>query len=290
MIHRYGKGVALACLGTFFYAFLGLSIKLAGPYTDTWQLMLGRGLIGASVIGLVAWYQHISLFGGKWKGRILTGAANFGAAVLITVALTSIPIFEALILWYILPAWTKLLSWRFLGEKIALIEAVLIALALAGVAIMLWPEGGNETAGIGWGHVAGLGSSLCAASAFVLMRKHADQHAYSHFFYFCVFSVIASTIPVLLFSAPLIPSADGLYGMLTVACFGCIGQVIIYSSIAYIPPVNVAIITMGEIFISAIVASLFLGEALTMQMLGGGGLVIVAAMTLNSYHALAQAK
>lgn len=287
MSHHYGKGVALASLGTFFYAFLGLSIKVAGAYADIWQIMVGRGIIGAVVIALLAHCRHIPLSGGNWRGRIVTGAANFGAAALVTVALTTIPIFEALILWYIFPAWTTLLSWRFLKVPLTPTGGALVALALVGVTIMLWPDGSLETSGFHWGHLAGLGSSLCAASAFVLMRKYADQHAVSHFFYFCVFSVLVSCIPVALFSSPILPSADGTLGILAVALFGCVGQVIIYSAIAYIPPANVAIITMGEIFISAIVASLFLGEKLTVQILAGGSLVIFSGLALNIHHVLA---
>lgn len=288
-MHHYGKGISLACLGTIFYAFLGLSIKVAGDYADVWQLMVGRGLIGAVIMATLARVWHISLAKGRIRERFFTGAANFAAAAFVTVALMTIPIFEALILWYIFPAWTTLLSWRFLGERLTPVGGALIVLALTGIVIMLWPEGGVAS-GFHWGHVAGLASSVCAASAFVLMRKYADQHAVSHFFYFCLFSVAFSSLPLLLFSPSILPSSDGMLGILAVALIGCIGQVIIYSAIAYIPPANVAIITMGEIFIAAIVASLFLGEQLTVRMIVGGSLVIVSGLALNVYHALSGKK
>lgn len=284
MIHQYGKGTALACIGTLFYALLGISIKLAGNNADMWQIMIGRGLVGAVAMLILAHVMGVPLFAGKPTARLIPAIANFAAAAFITIALMVIPIFEALVLWYIFPVWTTLLSWKLLGEPLSFVVGGLIALAMLGVVIMLWPSAGVETTGLHWGHIAGLLSSFCAATAFVSMRVYSNLHGVAHFFNFCVFSLIASLIPMLIFSSPVIPSVAGLEGIFYVALAGCLGQVLIYSAIIYIPPANVAVITTGEIFIAAIIAMLFLGEVLTVQMVVGGLLVIFAALALTLYQ------
>jgi drug/metabolite transporter (DMT)-like permease len=51
---------------------------------------------------------------------------------------------RVVLLFYLMPLWTVLLSWRLLGERISAQGAGRVALALAGAAVVLWP--GAETA------------------------------------------------------------------------------------------------------------------------------------------------
>ncbi len=280
----YSRGVCLAVVGTFFYAFLGLSIKFAGQTTGIWQIMLGRALFGLLLAVVLARLTGIRLSNGQTPGMLLTALANFGAAALVTVALTSIPIFEALVLWYLLPAWTTLLAARFLGDKITLFGAFCIMVSICGAVVVLWPEGGGTTSGLEWGHLAGLCSSFSAASAFVLIRYHRGQHALGHFFHFCVVALVLSGILIAFQSGPAIPPAAALAGIGSAALCGGLGQILIFASVAYIPPTEATLITMGEIIVAAVGAYFLFDEGITPRILIGGLMIIGAGLGINLYN------
>ena len=88
---------------------------------------------------------------------------------------------RVVLLFYLMPLWTVLLSRGLLGERISARGAGRVALALAGAAVVLWPAGGTAPAP-GMAPVAGLLPDLlglvggfCFALNNVLLRREARQ-------------------------------------------------------------------------------------------------------------------
>ena len=88
---------------------------------------------------------------------------------------------RVVLLFYLMPLWTVLLSRGLLGERISARGAGRVALALAGAGVVLWPAGGTAPAP-GMAPVAGLLPDLlglvggfCFALNNVLLRREARQ-------------------------------------------------------------------------------------------------------------------
>lgn len=282
----YTRGVLIAAVGTFFYGFLGLAVKFSGESSATvWQIMAGRGLLGMLMVTVIAHAFGIRLLTGDTKGMLLIGLFNFMGSALITVALTSIPIFEALILWFLLPAWTTLLAVRFLGERLTVVIALCLLLAISGAAIVLWPEEGAGLSGLSWGHLAGLFSALSAAVGFICIRRFSGHHPLSHFFHFCLVAFITAGTLHLFQDAPYVPQTMALSGIAVAGLLGGLGQMMLFAAVKFIPPGAVTVISMGEIIVAAVGAYFLFNESVTVAVYCGGGMIIAAAFGINLYNA-----
>lgn len=282
----YSRGVLLAVTGSFFYGFLGLAIKFSGESSATvWQITAGRGLLGIVMVALIARAFGIRLITGDTKGMLLIGFFNFIGSVLITVALTSIPIFEALILWFLLPAWTTLLAVRFLGERITAVIALCLLMAIGGVVVVVWPEGGATISDLSWGHLAGICSALAASVGFICIRRNSGHHPLSHFFHFCVVALVVGGTLQLFQDVPFVPSDKALSGIAVAGLFGGLGQMILFAAVKFIPPGAVTIISMGEIIVEVVGAYFLFNESVTLAVFCGGGMIIAAAIGINLYNA-----
>ncbi len=88
---------------------------------------------------------------------------------------------RVVLLFYLMPLWTVLLSWALLGERISARGALRVALALAGALVVLWPAGAAGTAPVAGTvpgllpDVLGLLGGFCFALNNVLLRREAHQ-------------------------------------------------------------------------------------------------------------------
>ena len=86
---------------------------------------------------------------------------------------------RVVLLFYLMPLWTVLLSRLLLGERISRRGAVRVALALAGAMVVLWPTG-SAPAATGAAHgllpdLLGLLGGFCFALNNVMLRREAQQ-------------------------------------------------------------------------------------------------------------------
>jgi drug/metabolite transporter (DMT)-like permease len=84
---------------------------------------------------------------------------------------------RVVLLFYLMPVWTLLLSRLLLGERINGRGVLRVAMALAGAVVVLWPRDGrlgDLTAG-GLPDVLGLAGGFCFALNNVMLRREADQ-------------------------------------------------------------------------------------------------------------------
>jgi drug/metabolite transporter (DMT)-like permease len=89
---------------------------------------------------------------------------------------------RVVLLFYLMPLWTVLLSRLLLGERISLRGALRVALALTGAMVVLWPAGETGAAPGGAGPAPGLLPDLlallggfCFALNNVMLRREASQ-------------------------------------------------------------------------------------------------------------------
>ena len=109
-----------------------------------------------------------------WLLVLVAGLTNVSFNWAITVG----DVVRVVLLFYLMPAWSVLLAWRFLGERPTAAALARLLLAFAGVVLVLWPaEGGMRHLASGFtlaDALAVLGGLMFAATN-VLLRRLRDE-------------------------------------------------------------------------------------------------------------------
>lgn len=224
---------------------------------------------------------------GHWGPTSLRGNARLatlsmlcvcGTFVLHVIAMNATTVANALLLQSTSPIMVALLSWAMLRERVAAASWAAIAVAMAGLAIVM---GAALSEGAMLGKFAALGVALCSAVNVILIR---GQRA---------IDLRAATIPAaamacaigLAFGAPFaIPagSAAALFALGFVQM--TVGLTFFYSALKRLPAVQVVLIALLEPILAPIWVWLAVGETPSAATILGGG-ILLAALAFNALAA-----
>jgi len=198
-------------------------------------------------------------------------AALAVASAAFIVALNHTTVAHVLFIQAIAPVLAALLARGFLGEPVPARTTVAMAVALAGVAIMVGGPGGGDLAGDG----LSLLMALAFAVSIVLSRHRRD-----------VSMAPATCLAQVLLVVAFLPLAD--LGPLTgddVVALGALGAGQIGLGLAFltigarlIPAAQVALISLLEVVLGPLWVWLSIGERPTAATLAGGAVVVVAVV------------
>ncbi|WP_439536823.1 DMT family transporter [Methyloversatilis sp.] len=192
-------------------------------------------------------------------------------------------VMRVLLLFYLSPLWTVLLSRLLLGERLSRIGAGVIALSLAGAVVMLWrpelglpwPQGSAE-----W---MGLGAGICFAGVNVMVRRTAHIAIEQK-----VMAVFLGVIAVAPFAAwlrgesPL--SEIAAIGPETWAVLIILGGVLVVVNLVVqygitFVSANAAIaLFLFELVVAALSSWWLAGEAMGVKEWAGGAMIIAASL------------
>jgi drug/metabolite transporter (DMT)-like permease len=184
--------------------FFGLSAVLVRLATQSGmnggQVTLVRFAFGLAAIGGV-FLARPGTFRPVRHGLLVSrGAFGAAAALLYFLAIERIPAGEATLLNNTFPIWAVLLSLVLLNERPTIHLAVALAVASAGVFLVL--GGGGFRLELGWGQLLGIASAVTGGAAVTSMRAlRATDNAPTIFFAFALGGVLVS-LPYALGSWP----------------------------------------------------------------------------------------
>jgi len=149
------------------------------------QLSVVRFAVGGAV-SLAVFAARPALFRPRDGRRLVARGISGGiVVVLYFVALARIPAGEAGTIYNLFPVMATGMALGMLGERPSRHLWLAIALATAGVVLVL--GGGTLRLGLGWGELAALGAAFFAAvSANVIRGMRGTDNAPTIFFFFCV--------------------------------------------------------------------------------------------------------
>jgi drug/metabolite transporter (DMT)-like permease len=156
--------------GALFAAFLCLAVGYAVAHAadgrlSVWQLLACRAMV--YLVALAPWaVRHPEAARGVDRlGLALRGV--FGTAMIgsLVYAIGLLPLSTATVLGKTTPMWSIVVVWALFAVPPILAEVAIVPLAIAGVALILHPEGavqltGGNSVGIGFALAAGLFNSL----------------------------------------------------------------------------------------------------------------------------------
>ena len=154
----------------------GLNFPIMKNLLSEWPPLSSRGLcgiVGAAALALfaVARKQSLAVPRPMWSRLVLVSLLTIGGWVaFMGLALVWLPASEAAVLAISIPVWVALLAWPILGERLSLLRAISLAVALAGIAVLI---GGNEIEASFVklpGYLCVLAGAICVALGTVLTK------------------------------------------------------------------------------------------------------------------------
>jgi len=131
------------------------------------------GIVGAAALALIALAQQQSL--GVPRGMrlrlLLVSTLSLGGWVaFMGLALLWLSASEAAVLGISIPVWVAFLAWPVLGERLSLLRALSLSVALAGIAVLIGGNGFNANVEKLPGILCALAGAVCTALGTVLTK------------------------------------------------------------------------------------------------------------------------
>ena len=263
-------------------AFGSMAILARGVYAaggNVSGLLLARFAIAGAILAAIMVATRR-----RWpRGRPLAVAVGMGGigyagqAACFFAALHYASAGLVALLLYVYPTLVVILSAIFLGERLTAGRLALLAVGFAGLALMLGGGAGTAT-----GVALGLGAAAIY-SVYILVgaRELARTDALASTTVICL-AAAATFVVAAPVTGPRFPGAA--WGWAALAALAVVGSVVailaFFEGLKRVGPATASIVSTFEPVFTAALAWLLLGESLTPAQMGGGALVLAAALFL----------
>ena len=154
----------------------GLNFPIMKNLLSEWPPLSSRGLsglVGAAALALFALARRQSLGVPRpmWSRLLLVSLLTIGGWVaFMGLALLWLNASEAAVLGISVPVWVALLAWPILGERLSPLRAISLAVALAGIAVLIAGHGLEASFAKLPGFLCVLAGAVCVALGTVLTK------------------------------------------------------------------------------------------------------------------------
>ncbi len=268
-------------LAPLLYGALSVSAKLAGTHLSIWHIGVGRFGLGLLVVPFIVKALGLSLWGKQRFLLTVRGLCGAVAFLLLVAAFQRIPLSLAMILFYLYPTFTALLSPWVTGEPTQKIAWLFIGCAFIGIVLILWPH--EASGALNLGHLfAVIASVLCAVTLLLVRRLGRENNIYTLFFYLCLTGTLASLGPLLMQALPVMPMHTVSWiGIAAVALFSIGAQLSINQALVRIPAQKVSVMMTAEVPLVTGFGVIFLGEPSGWRMIVGALMIFGSGIGLN---------
>lgn len=223
-----------------------------------------------------AFFQHPLL----WLLALASGLTNVGFNWAVTVG----DVVRVVLLFYLMPMWTVLLSWPLLGEAPRLASVLRVALALAGVGVVLgagqsgwpWPDSQADWLAL----IGGFSFSLTNILLLKLNRTAPQARMLAMFGGGALMATALAAWGTAQGWVGAVPAWSLSWGLIAAGlCLAfLVGNMALQYGAARLPAHTTAIIMLSEVLFATI-SSVALGAGtLTTQTLAGGALILLAGI------------
>lgn len=260
------------------------------------QTMRAHGLaapLATSLIYTLLTLLTITLVRGSWKQFAahpvlwLLAVASGLTNVSFNTAASTGDVVRVILLFYLMPAWTVLLAWRFLGERPTGAGLLRLVLAFSGMALVILPQGASWqslTSGMAMPEYLAIFGGFCFACTNVILRRsvHAPGMArvLAMFVGCMVVGFVTASSGYLAGLFPGVPSPDAVWlaCLLGMAVMVAIGAWALQYGASHVPTSTTSLIMLSEVLFASVSAWLMGATELTPRMLLGGVLIISGAL------------
>ncbi|MCU0921242.1 MAG: DMT family transporter [Burkholderiaceae bacterium] len=215
-----------------------------------------------------------------WWLVLASGTTNAAFNWAVTIG----DVVRVVLLFYLMPLWAVLLARLVLGERLTLLAGIRVLLALAGAAIVLWPQGGAlplpATLAEGLGVLGGFAFALNN----VMLRREAHQPELARALaMFLGGAVVAGLLALALgaqglVAAPPPPSWPWVAGALGLGLLFLLSNLTLQYGAARLSANATAVVMVTEVLFASVSALLLGAGQLSLPLLAGGALIVSAAL------------
>lgn len=255
------------------------------PYRVLEQAGLGGALATATTyaialaLGLVLLWPRLKGFHPSWglaAMALVAGGCNLG----YVLAVLHGEVMRVLLLFYLSPLWTVLLSRLLLGERLKASGGAVVICAFVGAMVMLW----HPALGLPWPRNSaewiGLGAGICFAMQNVLIRRMAD-HPVEHKTMTLFVGVVATALAVSLLGGESRPAALDGVALTTLLLLGLVlmvANLVVQVGLSALAANRAIVILLFELVVAAISSWWLAGEVMGLREWLGGGLIVAASL------------
>ena len=287
------KGMTYLILTGIFLGTIGIWVKLIGGAVSPALLTVFRTLISGLLIFLLILFtkelKTLETLGIKKKNLIMFLIAGFFGVTIgfgfYMMSFYYIPVSNAVVLVYIYPLVTTLLSWAFLKERITKWEAIAVILVLLGV----WSIYGSELSLTtnAFGNLLAILAGCGYAILFVFIRYFEKKGL--PYWKVTFWPLVIGGLILLLFvpfePVAFVPSGIVPLYILGIAFFSFLGYVFYAKGLKSIKAHNAVItVSLTEPLTAIILAVIILSEPIPQYVLVGGALIILANILVGKEH------
>jgi len=244
------------------------------------------GVVSSALTYGIALIAALIAFRRIWRGfrpswmLLWIGLAAAGCNLGYVLATLHGEVMRVLLLFYLAPLWTVLLSRLLLDERLNAVGGAVIALSLGGGLTMLWhPEFGAP-----WpknpAEWIGLGSGFLFALSNVLVRKtpHLPIEVKSVAVFFCVVVLGMLLLPFASAPAALPRDIGTALLLLTLGAVLLLVNLVVYYGLTHTPANQAIVIFLFELVVAALSSWLLAGEEMGLKEWLGGGMIVAASL------------
>lgn len=247
-----------------------------------WGMLTVRGALGVALVLALSVILKRPLWGTRRGLLAVTGLFVFCSSVCNTISVSTIPLYQALVLIYLYPVFTLLLAAPINGEPVTGRDLVLAGLALGGCLILIWPD---KTVGLelSRGHLIGIAGAFLYSLGQTCIRRLGDGNTgLEPILYYSLYAVILSLPLSALFGSHLgLDNAKGVLIGLMLAFIGIAAQMSGYAALRWLPGFKVGLIAYLEVFLGALISWLIFKDPLSLRAASGGLIIVMVVIQLR---------
>jgi len=225
------RSIYAMLIAVFMFSLMDTAMKLLAAHYPAMQVAALRSLSSLPLVVLyVAWRGGFAtMLQARWSLHVLRALLGIGMLALFAYGLKRLSLAEAYSIFFIAPALITAMAVFFLKERVNLSRWIAIFVGLAGVLVVLRPEGGGF---LTLGGLAILGSAVCYAISAVAARILARTDSISQMMFWLM---LLMSIGATLLAAPEWVSIDPAHILLLcgLAVSGFFGQLAITEAFSH---------------------------------------------------------
>lgn len=268
------QGAAFLALSALLFSIMGVFIREASVSVNNENVVFFRNLAG------VIFFLPLLLTKGpapfrtnRLRSHLARTGYGLAAMYCFFYAIAHLPLADAMIFTYSAPVFTPILAHFWLKEPLTRRMVVLSLLGLIGVLLVGKPSGALFSKL----SLVGLAASLLAATAFVAIRDMSDSEpAYRIVFYFALFSMLFSAIPLTWAWQPL--SGHELLLLAGAGFTAALAQISMSKAYSLAPPGLIGPVAYSAIVFSGIIGWLLWQESPDGSSVTGAILIFAASL------------
>jgi drug/metabolite transporter (DMT)-like permease len=277
---KLSRGVLYMAASAFGFSAMAMLVKVASARLPTGEIMFARAIVTLVLSYAMLRRAGLSPWGNDLLPLAFRGLLGFGGMTGYYLSLARLPLADATTLQNATPLITAWLAWWLLDERVGWSTAIAIACGLAGVILIVHPDGAGLDLG---GVAAALGGVTCSSIAYVTVRKLArSEHPLVIVFYFPLIATPLA-LPWMIVSFQMPQPTDWLL-LVAIGVVTQVGQVFLTQALAIERAGRAASIGYLQVAFAMIWQLLVFGDWPTSWTLAGaslilGGTLVVAQVT-----------